>query len=366
MFSALADSLPGPDPAAAAPAAQDLAILGCFLAAALFFAVVATVRALTKRQQEPPALPLNGEDAALSAPGGSLPGAAAEPLLPPPLTAAAGAGDPYAPPQAVPDPEPAPAPFVPEGTGIYRFFRVSTAIYRKIDLIFIGLVFLIFAGLTVSSGGEGGHSKTPVEQKIGPEALVVSIFFQFMLMGVACAFVVRRIGQAEWLGLRWRKWWMVFGIAPVTVFCMWCFMGFLQVIGWNGWLERVFNIESMQESVKLLKEAKDPVVVVLMGVAAVFVAPMAEEVVFRGYLYPAAKRFCGPLGGMIFSSLVFASAHGNVVALLPLFILAMLLCLIYELTGSIWANISVHFLFNAATVAMQLLVRYGIFPTDSP
>jgi membrane protease YdiL (CAAX protease family) len=274
--------------------------------------------------------------------------------------------DPYAAPlsEALP---PAPEPvFVPEDTGIFRFFRVSTAIYRKIDLIFIGLVFLIFAGLTVGSGGEGGHSEVPVEQKFRPEALVVSIFFQFLLMGMACAFVVRRIGQAEWLGLRWRKWWMVFAIAPVTVFCMWCFMGFLQVTGWNGWLEKVFDIDSLQESVKVLKEAKDPVVVALMAVAAVLVAPMAEEVVFRGYLYPAAKRFCGPLGGMIFSSLVFAAAHGNVVALLPLFILAMLLCLIYEFTGSIWANISVHFLFNAATVAIQLLVRQGIIPTDSP
>lgn len=361
MFPVFANRLA--DATAPVPSAEDLAILGSFLAAALFFAVVATVRALTKKREQPPALPMSPEDAALYAPG-----VAAEPPapLPPPQPTAEAAGDLYAPPQAAPDPEPAPAPFVPEGTGIFRYFRVSTAIYRKIDLIFIGLVFLIFAGLTTASGGEGGHSEVPVEQKFQPEALVVSIFFQFLLMGMACAFVVRRIGQAEWLGLRWRKWWLSFLIAPVAVFCMWCLMGFLQVTGWNGWLERVFHIESLQESVKVLKEAKDPVVVVLMAVAAVFVAPMAEEVVFRGYLYPAAKRFCGPLGGMIFSSLVFASAHGNVVALLPLFILAMLLCLVYEFTGSIWANISVHFLFNAATVAIQLLVRYGIVPTDSP
>ena len=90
------------------------------------------------------------------------------------------------------------------------------------------------------------------------------------------------------------------------------------------------------------------------------VAPIAEEVVFRGYLYPAAKHFCGPVGGILFSSLVFAAAHGNVVALLPLFVLAVLLCLIFEFTGSIWANISVHFLFNGATVALQLLARSGL------
>ncbi|WP_367870561.1 lysostaphin resistance A-like protein [Luteolibacter sp. Populi] len=294
---------------------EDWVILGTYVAAAIFFAVVAIVRGLRKRVGPPP-------------------------LPPEALTPAAA--------------------FVPEGSGIFRYFRVSTAIYRKIDLLYIGLIFLIFAGLT--TGGAGGE-EVPVDQKFKPEILVVSIFFQVLLMGMACAFVARRIQQGEWLGLRWRQWWLVFAIAPAAVFCMWCFMGFLAISGWNGWLERMFDIESMQESVKLLKEAKDPVVLILMGVAAVIVAPVAEEIVFRGYLYPAAKRFCGPVCGIIFASMVFAAAHANVVALLPLFILAVLLCLVYELTGSIWANISVHFLFNAATVAIQLLVRYGIIPT---
>lgn len=330
-------------------------ILGTFAAAALFFAVVATIRSLRKKEV-PGAPPLGAEDAALYAPASTNP-----PPLPPAAMAGENAGNLYAPPQTTPPP----IPFVPEGEGIFRYFRVSTAIYRKIDLIFIGLIFLIFAGLTLgSAAGGGGETEIPLEQKFKPEALIVSIFFQFLLMGMACAFVARRISQSEWLGLHWRQWWMSFAIAPVSVFCMWCLMGFLAISGWNGWLEKVFDIESLQESVKLLKEAKDPVVLALMAVAAVLVAPVAEEIVFRGYLYPAAKRFCGPVGGIIFSSLVFAAAHGNVVALLPLFILAVLLCLIYEFTGSIWANISVHFLFNAATVAVQLMVRYGIIPTE--
>jgi membrane protease YdiL (CAAX protease family) len=122
----------------------------------------------------------------------------------------------------------------------------------------------------------------------------------------------------------------------------------------------------MQEAVKVFQEVKDPVVIVLMAVTAAVVAPLAEETVFRGYLYPAAKRFCGPAGGMIFSSLVFAAAHGHVVALLPLFVLAMILCLLYEFTGSILACMSVHFLFNAATVTIQLLVRYGIIDIQTP
>lgn len=276
------------------------------------------------------------------------------PTLPPPLPVApaAGSDSPYAAPAA-----PAPEPAAPSGR-----FRVPVRYYRLVDLPLIGLVFLIYFGLTAMPGGE----EIPLEKKFRPDVLVISIFFQLLLMGMVAAFVLWRVRLSEWLGLRWKMWPLALAIAPLTVFFMWCLMGALHLSGWNGWLERSLGIESMQEAVKLLQEAKDPLVVILMAVAAVIVAPLAEEVVFRGYLYPAAKRFCGPVGAILFSSLVFAAAHGNVVALLPLFTLAVILCVLYELTGSIWACISVHFLFNAATVSIQLLARSGIVEIPAP
>lgn len=335
-----------PELFAAIPAA-DRVILGTFLVAAAIFTIFAIVRALRAklRVAEVPATP---PELAPVPPSGALP---------PPLPSQ----DPYTPPWTL-----SAAPLVPGSPSgsLANYLRVVAWPYRKIDLLFIGLIFLIFAGLTSGSGGESS-TKMSIEEKFRPEILVTSMFFQFAIMGIACAFMTRRIHQADWLGLRWREWWLAFLIAPATVFFMWISMALLQASGWNGWLEQSLGIESLQESVKLLQQAKDPVVVALMAIAAVVVAPIAEEVVFRGYLYPAAKHFCGPVGGILFSSLVFAAAHGNVVAIAPLFLLAVLLCLIYEFTGSIWANISVHFLFNAATVTIQLLFRYGVLEMPS-
>ncbi len=320
--------------------AEKQVILWTYLAAACLFAVFWAVRFVLGRAQ------FHGSrEPASPAPAGPLP---------PPLPRAA--ASPYAPPEVPDAGESGPR-------GSTRHFKVPVWPYQLYDLLLIGLVFLIFCWL--STAGDGGKD-VPLEAKYTPEVLAASMFFQLLLMGMVCAFMIRRIKQSEWLGLRWKQWRLALLIAPATVFFIWFVLVTVHYSGWNGWLERTLGIEGMQESVKLLQEAKDPLVVALMALAAVVVAPLAEEVVFRGYLYPAAKHFCGPPGAMLFSSLVFAAAHGNAVALLPLFVLAMLLCLVYELTGSIWASISVHFLFNAATVGLQLLARFGIIDVPDP
>lgn len=356
MFTVLASSASSSG-VPATPDGASLVIIGTFVTAAvLFFAFWLIRKALGMDRVDapsanrlPPAAPLAQESPALPPP---LP-VPARTLAP----ATAGVDSPYAPPSSAAPPLPDPEPEAPVGR-----FRVPIGHYRLIDIPLIGLVFLVYFGLTAMPGGE----EIPLEQKYRPDVLVASIVFQLLLMGMVAAFVLWRVKLAAWLGLRWKMWPLAFAIAPVTVFLMWCLMGALHLTGWNGWLEKSLGIESMQEAVKLLQEAKDPLVVILMAVAAVIVAPLAEEVVFRGYLYPAAKRFCGPVGAILFSSLVFAAAHGNVVALLPLFTLAVVLCLLYELTGSIWACISVHFLFNAATVGIQLLARSGIIEIPAP
>lgn len=344
---------------AAAPLAldADVIILWTFAAAAVVFFVSWGARAMFgkfERFEVPPAAPETSADD-LSLP---VPPAESSPSVP---LSRPEPDSPYAPPGSLPPPLPEAEVVAAAPKGI---LKVSTAPYRWLDLPLIALVFLIFAGLTAANGGS--NEVVPLDKKYTPAVLIASIIFQFLIMGMVLAFVTWRVKITEWLGLRWRKWPLVFAIAPVTVFFMWCFMGVLAVTGWNKWLEESLGIESMQEAVKVFQEVKDPVVIALMAMTAALVAPLAEEVVFRGYLYPAAKRFCGPAGGIVFSSMVFAAAHGHVVALVPLFVLAMILCLLYEFTGSILACMSVHFLFNAATVTIQLLIRSGIIDIPSP
>ena len=99
------------------------------------------------------------------------------------------------------------------------------------------------------------------------------------------------------------------------------------------------------------------VVVVLIAAFAITVAPVFEEFVFRGFAYPVLKQRWGTWRALLVVSAVFAAIHFHLPSLGPLFALALGLGLVYELSGSLLAPITMHVLFNAANVAMVLYVR---------
>lgn len=240
-----------------------------------------------------------------------------------------------------------------------RFGRVATWFYQPLDLLGIGFVYVLFFSLAMASAQATGKEDLVPD----PMGLVTSIAFQFTIAAVVTFFVMGRIRPVDWLGLKWPSWPWVFLIAPAAVISMWTVIGGLQVVGFMNWIESL-GVETVQDTVKLLQESKDPWILGLMTFAAIVAAPFCEEVVFRGFLYSAGKKFAGPWAAGLSSSLVFAAAHGSLAALLPLLIFGVLLVVIYEKTGSLWAPIAVHCCFNGATVITQVIARYYNLPLE--
>lgn len=90
-----------------------------------------------------------------------------------------------------------------------------------------------------------------------------------------------------------------------------------------------------------------------MGLAVV-VAPVAEEVIFRGYFYGVLKKWLGGAGAAVVSGAIFAAMHVNVPSLAPLFVLALCLTVAYEAAGSLLVTIFMHALFNLTMLAALL------------
>ena len=96
-----------------------------------------------------------------------------------------------------------------------------------------------------------------------------------------------------------------------------------------------------------------------MGATAVLLAPVAEEMMFRGILYPVIKQVGYPRLALWGTSLLFAAVHLNAVTFVPLTVLALVLTALYERTNNLLAPIAAHLLFNALNFGMLLLLQQG-------
>ncbi len=91
----------------------------------------------------------------------------------------------------------------------------------------------------------------------------------------------------------------------------------------------------------------------------VVVAPVSEEIFYRGFIYPVVRNRIGILKGILLTSLFFALVH--VQSLVLLFFLSFFLCFTYEKNRSLIPPILVHAFYN-------FLVRFGgsFLPGNTP
>ena len=88
---------------------------------------------------------------------------------------------------------------------------------------------------------------------------------------------------------------------------------------------------------------------------ALLLAPIAEELLFRGIMYPALKGFGFPRFAFWATALVFTFIHFNAAAFLPLLLFACVLNVLYEWTGNLLACMVAHTTFNAINLVLLLV-----------
>lgn len=116
--------------------------------------------------------------------------------------------------------------------------------------------------------------------------------------------------------------------------------------------------ENLQEIVQTLMTNDDISLKIAIALSAIIFAPLIEEVIFRGYLYPVIKRFSHPIFSCVITSLLFAVIHSNLEGLMPLFLLAIVLTIFYEISKSIWVPILMHACFNGVnTISILILTN---------
>lgn len=82
-------------------------------------------------------------------------------------------------------------------------------------------------------------------------------------------------------------------------------------------------------------------------------APVCEEIVFRGVTYESLKRDMSVFRAMIISAVLFGLAHMNFNQAAYALLLGLILVLVREATGSLWATILMHVVFNGWNVVLM-------------
>ena len=107
-----------------------------------------------------------------------------------------------------------------------------------------------------------------------------------------------------------------------------------------------------QDLIAIFANIESPILLGLMIILAIVMAPVTEELIFRGgifrYFRTRVPRWVALLG----PALLFAALHANLASFAPLTVLGIIFALAYERTGSIAVPIIAHGLFNLNTIIL--------------
>jgi len=117
-----------------------------------------------------------------------------------------------------------------------------------------------------------------------------------------------------------------------------------------------FRLEARsQDLAETIRATQSPVALMLACVVAVGLAPVVEEVLFRGIIYLPLRARVGVVPAAIIVSCVFSAIHNYPLGAAQFLVLSVTFIALLEATGSLWVPIFAHSLYNAVNF---VLVRY--------
>lgn len=213
---------------------------------------------------------------------------------------------------------------------------------------------VLIYGVTLLARRSGGDtiSPTPDGGGVSYTTGLLVIVFQLALLGPVWWWGLRKYGVGlAALGFRGFAW--PSGCALTITMLI---LGYMFTGAWGFFLAR-YGLRAQPNPLPLFGEGTSGLLVALL--AGGIVAPFTEEVFFRGFVFPPLRDRFGSGWGIAFSSLMFAIAHLQPLALPALFALGALLTLLYHRTGSLWPGIIMH----ATVNTLALLILYFINPS---
>jgi membrane protease YdiL (CAAX protease family) len=192
---------------------------------------------------------------------------------------------------------------------------------------------------------------------IGPDddnatfTLVATLIQNVFFVGVALVFARSVASPRPWhFGLRRAPLWSTVG---------WAALGMLAFYVLTAVYAAIVDPSAEQDVTDSLGVDEGAAGLIAAGLMVMVIAPFVEELFFRGFFYRALRtRFplivAAAVDGLVFGFIHFDfGAADGLLLLPPLAFLGVILCLVYERTGTLWAVIGMHAFNNAVAFAAQ-------------
>jgi membrane protease YdiL (CAAX protease family) len=229
--------------------------------------------------------------------------------------------------------------------------------FQLVDLfLFIGfgiLSLLVAGGIVVGAGVFVFHMSMGILGQDSTSAAkpIVAIFSQVLWSGFVLIYfytLVRvRTDSPFWRTMGWRG--LNLGVQPVTASLLRCMGGGAILAVIVSFFGRFLN-EKTELPIEALFHSR--LTVILLMVFGILVAPIVEETMFRGFLYPILARQFGIGAGVIVTGILFGAMHaqqlwGGWGQIGLLILVGILLTWIRAKTGTVAASYFVHLGYNS-------------------
>jgi membrane protease YdiL (CAAX protease family) len=150
--------------------------------------------------------------------------------------------------------------------------------------------------------------------------------------------------------------------------------GLLPVVAYGGFILGGFALAAMvavldsafpaKKALPIEDLLKNPSTAALFMLTAVLLAPLVEETVFRGYLFPVCVRSFGISGGILATGTIFGLLHsfqlwGGWWQIVFLIVVGIVLTVTRAITGTVVASYLIHASYNALPVIAYIAATHG-------
>jgi hypothetical protein len=238
---------------------------------------------------------------------------------------------------------------------------------KPLDLKLIDMVLLIAGGFVVLGEVVSplfSISLVELFSKNIPIELSQSlkIFFGYIFMAIPPLFIVYYQIKSLDGEFTFKKDYFQFNFLPLKDAIIQGIRGWLTIIPFVFLISLIMNslIDNQNGSNPLLEivlNNNNYLSFILLFVTTTLLAPLFEEIIFRGILLPTLSRDFGIILGIIVSAFIFALAHLSLGEMPPLFVLGIGLGITRIASGSLLSSVIMHSLWNGLTFFNLFLLR---------